>query len=162
MAMTTIAGYPIDIAPSILDVAALLRARTKDANGVEVGTFTADTRPTDEQVLTLIDEAVADVQARMGPSPPAELADAGRFAAALETACLIELSYWPEQVQSNRSAYQEYWEMLQTRFTALQEAARGQEPGGNLVMSARIEVPWVDYIPPLPVPLTVTGAAEAA
>jgi hypothetical protein len=39
--------------PSVLDVAALLRARTKDVNGVEVGTFTDDTRPTSSQVLRL-------------------------------------------------------------------------------------------------------------
>jgi hypothetical protein len=38
--------YPIDIAPSVLDVAALMRARTKDSNGIEVGTFNDDTRPT--------------------------------------------------------------------------------------------------------------------
>ena len=87
--------YSIDIAPSVLDVAALLRARTKDSNGYEVGTFNDDTRPTSSQVLTLIDQAVADVQAWLGPSPPAELADAARVAAALDTACLIELSYYP-------------------------------------------------------------------
>jgi hypothetical protein len=34
--------YPIDIAPSVQDVAALLRARTKDSNGYEVGTFSSD------------------------------------------------------------------------------------------------------------------------
>jgi hypothetical protein len=38
-------------------------ARTKDSTGYEVGTFNDDTRPTSAQVLTLIDQAVADVQA---------------------------------------------------------------------------------------------------
>ena len=38
--------------PSVADVAALLRGRTKDSNGVEVGTFNDDTRPTSSQVLT--------------------------------------------------------------------------------------------------------------
>jgi integrase len=78
--------YPIDIAPSVLDVAALLRARTKDSNGMEVGTFNDDTRPTSAQVLTLIDQAVADVQAWLGPNPPPELAAATRVAASLEAA----------------------------------------------------------------------------
>lgn len=38
--------YPIDITPSVANVAALLRARTKDVNGDEIGTFNDDTRPT--------------------------------------------------------------------------------------------------------------------
>lgn len=156
------AAFPIDITPSVADVAALLRARTKDVNGVEIGTFNDDTRPTSSQTITLIDEAVADIQARMGLSPPPELARAGKSAAAMLTACMIELSYFPEQVQSNRSAFQEYWELLQNKITALQEAARGQEPGANLVTSTRIEVPYVDYIPPLAVPLAVAAPAQAA
>jgi hypothetical protein len=139
--------YPIDITPSVADVAALLRARTKDVNGQEIGTFNDDTRPTSAQVITLIYEAVADVQARMGATPPAELADAGRSSAAMMAACLIELSYFPEQLRPDRSAFREYWELLQNKITALQESARGLEPGGNLVSSMRIEVPWVDYVP---------------
>ena len=128
--------YPIDISPSVADVAALLRARTRDVNGVEVGTFNDDTRPTSSQAVTVIEEAVADIQAGMGLSRPLELAGAGRSAAAMLTACTIELSYFPEQVQSNRSAFQEYWELLQSKITALQEAARGLEPGANLVTSS--------------------------
>ena len=121
--------YPLDIAPSVLDVAALLRARTKDVNGVEIGTFNDDTRPTSAQVLTLIDEAVADMQARIGATPPIELEAGGRSAAAMMTACLIELSYYPEQVQSNRSAFQEYWELLQSKITALQDRPRPRAGG---------------------------------
>ena len=94
---------PMDITPSVADVGALLRARTKDINGDEVGTFNDDTRPTSAQVITLIDEAVGDITTRMGPSPPLELAGAGKSAAAMLTACLIELSYYPEQVCSDRS-----------------------------------------------------------
>jgi hypothetical protein len=67
-------SYPIDITPSVADVAVLLRARTKDVNGVEVGTFNDDTRPSSSQTITLIEEAVADIQVRMGLSPPLELA----------------------------------------------------------------------------------------
>ena len=43
--------YPIDIMPSVADVGALLRVRTKDINGEEVGTFNDDTRPTSAQVI---------------------------------------------------------------------------------------------------------------
>jgi hypothetical protein len=155
-------AYPIDITPSVADVAALLRARTKDYNGDEVGTFNDDTRPTSAQVITLIDEAVADVQARMGQSPPPELAGAGKSAAAMMAACLVELSYFPEQVRSDRSAFSEYWELLQNKIAALQEAARGLEPGANLVTSTPIEVRWIDYIPPSAMPVDVAVPAEAA
>jgi hypothetical protein len=152
--------YPIDIMPSVADVGALLRARTKDINGEEVGTFNDDTRPTPSQVITLIGEAVADIEGRLGPTPPAEVTDAARSTAAMLTACLIELSYFPEQVRSDRSAFQEYWELEQSKITALQEAARGLEPGGNVVSSTRLEVPWVDYIPPIAMPAAVAGGAE--
>jgi hypothetical protein len=156
--MTVTTDYPIDVTPSILDVAALLRARTKDLNGVEVGTFTEDTRPTSTQLLTLIDRAVADVQAWLGSFPPPELAEAARMAAALETACLAELSYWPEQVQSNRSAYPEYKRLLDDKIEALREAVRDLAPA----TSTRIEVPWVDFIPDSAVPVEVVVPAEAA
>jgi hypothetical protein len=129
--------YPIYIAPSVLDVAALLRARTKDSNGMEVGTFNDDTRPTSAQVLTLIDQAVADVQAWLGPNPPPELAAAARVAASLEVACLIELSYYPEQVRSQRSAFPEYKQLLDDKTNQLQEAARGLQPGGSTVWGAQ-------------------------
>jgi hypothetical protein len=76
--MTVVDSYPIDITPSVADVAALLRASTNDVNGVEVGTFNDDARPTSSQTITLIDEAVADIQARMELSPPVELAGAGK------------------------------------------------------------------------------------
>jgi integrase len=67
-----VAVFPIDITPSVADVAALLRARNNDSRGEEIGTFNYDTRPTSAQVLPLIDEAVTDIQARMGLSPPLE------------------------------------------------------------------------------------------
>jgi hypothetical protein len=160
--MSEIPAYPIDITPTLLDVAALLRARTKDSAGYEGGTFNDDTRPTSAQVLTLIDQAVADVKAWLGPTPPAEIADAAKVAAALDTACLIELSYYPEQVQSNRSAYPEYKQLLDDKVSQLQAAARGLAPGGSTLTSTRIEVPWIDFIPASPVPLAVTDGAEAA
>jgi hypothetical protein len=87
--------HAIDITPSVADVAALLRARTKDMNGDEVGTFNDDTRPTSAQVITLIEEAVGDIEARMRVSPPPELA-------APPPRCLVELSCFPEQAAGLR------------------------------------------------------------
>src|SRR5207244_4319034 len=52
--------------PALDDVGALIRARTKDVNGNEVGTFNEDTRPTGALVEIIIDAAVADLIARVG------------------------------------------------------------------------------------------------
>lgn len=63
--------------PTPADVAQLLRARTKDSHGTEVGDWTDDTRPTAEEVQGLILQAVGPVLARVGrlgatpsPAPP--------------------------------------------------------------------------------------------
>ena len=55
-------------------------------------------------------EAVADIQARTGPTPPEGLAVAGRSAAAMLTACLIELSYYPEPGPLGPIGFNSDWE----------------------------------------------------
>jgi hypothetical protein len=154
--------YPIDIAPSVLDVAALLRARTKDSNGMEVGTFNDDTRPTSAQVLTLIDQAVADVQAWLGPKPAAgaRRGREGRCVARGRMPDRAELLPRAGALAAQRVP--EYKELLDDKTRQLQEAARGLQPGGSTVTSTRIEVPWIDFIPPAAVPLVVADSAEAA
>jgi hypothetical protein len=111
------------------------------------------------QVLTLIDQAVVDVQTILGTSPPEYLADAAKSAATLKAAMYVELSYYPEQVRSDRSAYEQYRQMYEDQARALQEAARGAAPGGGRVFSVAVPVPGVD---PLPVPLGVADRADAA
>lgn len=101
-------------APTVADVGALLRARTKDANGAEVGTFTAATRPTGDEVATLILNGCAAVAVVAGWELPVELQPQARNLAAINTACQIEEGYWPEQVNSDRSPWQQLW----TRYTA--------------------------------------------
>jgi hypothetical protein len=113
---------PIDpgtMRPAIADVARLLRARTKDDAGSEVGTFTANTRPTDTQVEEHIDAAVALVGTHLPPLGTVDQVYAPAIAAlvAYRAALQIEKSYYPEQVRSDRSAYehlrQEYLDDLQ-------------------------------------------------
>jgi hypothetical protein len=101
--------------PTTTDVARLLRARTKDSNGVELGDWSDETRPTETEVADLIDQATGPVLAELGrledPDDPERYADllpAARFLVALGTACLIEKSYYPEQINSDRSAYVHY------------------------------------------------------
>lgn len=85
-----------DYRPTIAQVGALLRARTK-VGMTEAGTFNAQTRPTGDQVELLIDQAVADVAMRVGPEIPEVLNASGRHVVTLRAAQLVELSFFPEQ-----------------------------------------------------------------
>jgi hypothetical protein len=71
------------ITPSVPEISELLRARTKDVNGHEVGVFNDDTRPTSSQVAGLAVTAATDIQARLGTSPPEDIEDLARGVAAL-------------------------------------------------------------------------------
>lgn len=105
-----------DLACTVDEVAVHIRARTKDKNGNEVGTFTDDTRPTAAQVEEAIAEAVkllGTVVAGVGD----RCADAARAAVALGAAADIERSYFPEQSRSDRSVYQ----FLRDAYTAAVE-----------------------------------------
>jgi hypothetical protein len=111
---------PDPLAPTLAQVGAILRARTKDSEGVEHGTFTANTRPTDSEAQQLIDVAVGLVHVAVGQVPDASPCASGAWVvAALGAACLIEKSYWPEQIATARSAYEQYWTEYQSALSGL-------------------------------------------
>jgi hypothetical protein len=113
--------------PTVDDVALLLRARTKDSNGNEVGTFDDDTRPTGDQVDSHIDVAMALVGIRFGPveDMPAEAQAAFAGLVAYRAALRVEKSYFPDQVLTGRSAYAELREEYLDDLTAFTEAMAG-------------------------------------
>lgn len=88
-------------------VAVILRARTQSTEGRELGLWTEDTRPTVLQVEATIDFAHQVVAMQVGWECPEPCLEAYGIAVALEAACLIEKSYFPEQIESRRSAYEE-------------------------------------------------------
>lgn len=92
------------------DVAALLTARTKDAQGRELGEFTDDTRPTREQVQVRIDIARTLVKQDVGAMPDRCL-EGAEATVALLAAMLTEAAFWPEQTQSNQSTYERLREL---------------------------------------------------
>ena len=102
------------------DVAVLLRARTQDSSDQEIGAWTADTRPTLDEVTRLLAMAQSIVLGKTGPlsadTLPCPSADDVLAQAAtcvgLLAAMLVELSYFPEQVQSTRSAYEQYRDLF--------------------------------------------------
>lgn len=120
--------------PTPEEVAPLVRARLKNTGGAEVATFTdsGTTRPSRSQVLELIRQAVGDVQARVGTVPPI-LESIAKYIAALGTAMLIELSFFPEQVAQGRSPYDQYEKMYDKRIAALIEAAEEIAATGDIL-----------------------------
>lgn len=120
--------------PTVEDIGELLRARTKDANGNEVGTFTEDTRPTDDAVEAIIEQAVSAVAASANGDVPTRLEPLAQHCAALRAAMIVELTYWPEQTTREVSAYAQYQALydssIQTLRTALSDSAdsRGLGP----------------------------------
>jgi hypothetical protein len=132
--------------PTVQDVADLLRARTKDEDSTELGEFTDATRPTADGVDRLITRALAEVVARLGELPeapqPFTLEEpfwlAARTLVALYAAMLVELSYFPEQVRTDRSAYPEYERLFTDGLEQLSDAVRGRGPGGTTTYSVPV------------------------
>lgn len=122
-----------DFTPVVADVAAFLRARTKTRGGAEAGTFNPEaaieqniTRPTSEQVLSLIEDSISDTQAAFGadiPDAPGEDVDLFRSSvrrlSALGAALLVELTYYPEQVATGRSPYAQLKTLYDDRMKRL-------------------------------------------
>ena len=130
MSEATWPAWPDDY-PTVQDVGDFLRARTQDSDDDEVGTFTDDTRPTEEEVERLIVRAGTMVYSATGSldSLACEGAEqvqaAGKHWVAFLAAMVIELSYFPEQVRSDRSAYafyKEMWDDETTGFGSLIDA----------------------------------------
>jgi hypothetical protein len=123
--------------PTVDDVAALIRARTKDASGNELGTFTDKTRPTDAEVEQLITNGCAKVASVVGWTLPADAEHEAKHLAAIWAACEIELAYWPEQVRSERSPYAQLLAMYEYDIGAFADYVAQLTPAGSGTMGAR-------------------------
>lgn len=109
-----------DWAPTVRDVGALLRSRTRDTNGNELGTFTRDTRPTDTQVVELIDMAAADLVDAVGTDDlPVRFRESASRVVTIGAALEVELTYFPEQVASERSPYDRLKALYDERLARL-------------------------------------------
>lgn len=131
---------PADIAwlPDPQQVANLLRARTKDAESNEVGSWTANTRPTEHEVRGLIQTAAGDLLAAVDMLDP-DWEDPHGSAAALcarRAAMFIELSYHPEDASQTGSVYTEYRDQWTAGVEALINFLAGP-PGGGSTYSVR-------------------------
>jgi hypothetical protein len=121
----------VEWAPTVEEVAALIRARTKIPGGREAGTFNDNTRPTRGEVETLLGQAVDHVSAAVGGDPCNErLKQSAQAAAAMLAAILIETSYWPEQAEARGSAAARLESLYERRMKSL-TASVAEECGGQ-------------------------------
>jgi hypothetical protein len=130
-----------DIRPTVDDLGALMRARTRVRGGAELGTFRdavggdTPTRPTATEVEAVIDRVLPAVAVQLGKVPDA-FADAAKQAVIYKVAQLIELGYWPEQNDSDQSTAAQYGalyaELVGTPGAPgpLIQGVVGDEPGG--------------------------------
>lgn len=137
--MTAVPGRP-----TVEEVALLIRARTKDSNGHEVGTFDDDTRPTGDEVELQIDAAFSLVCTRL---PALHTLDTSLLPAvvslvAYRAALRIEKSYFPEQVRTDRSAYDqlyaEYTDDLAALVDTIAEGGGAEITGGRDFGSVKV------------------------
>lgn len=131
---------PLSFVPDTIDVASILRARTKDNLGQELGDFTDATRPTGDEVDGLIAQAYDDVVSQIDTDIPQESYGAARNAIALAAALRVELGYWPEQIPNGQSPYNDLKGMFDDAMVRLtmginrenEEIVDGESPAMNV------------------------------
>jgi hypothetical protein len=127
-------GGELNFRPQVTDVAALIRTRTRDMHGNELGTFNEDTTPTAANVDSIIDGAVRWVQQRVGMEVCEAVVGMVRDTVALRAAMQVELTFFPEQVSANRSPYQQMKDLMDEDLKVLIEAVRQQCSDGGEIL----------------------------
>jgi hypothetical protein len=136
-----------DYTPDLTQVGAIVRTRTKTAAGREAGTFNPDsqvdtateTRPTAEQATELINLAVDKMEGLIGPDvpdgpdpdDPGSLRKMAKRVTSILAGMFIELTFFPEQVNSGRSSYPQLKELFDSELAELINAI--QAVGGTPV-----------------------------
>ena len=129
----TFNGEPIEWTPSLQDVGHVVLSRTRDSNGNVLGTFTDATQPTDDEVRILIDKAMADMIPLIGTDIPDELIPEAQHIASIRTAMYIEITFYANEVATNRSVYPELKVLYDEKIASLSKAVIAVESGQSLV-----------------------------
>lgn len=136
-----------DYTPEVQDVGRLLRTRTRTPAGREAGTFNpesqidtpTETRPTQENVTDLINQAIDKIEGSIGPDvpdgpdpdDPDSIRKLARHVTTLFSAMLVELTFFPEQVNSGRSPYPQLKDLFDEEYAQLINAI--QAVGGSAI-----------------------------
>lgn len=121
-----------DFLPGVAQVAREIISRTRDAFTNLLGTFTADTEPTDTQVLNIILDVATLVADEIGDDIPEELWDDAKKVIALRAAMQIETSIFSDQVNTGRSVYPQLKERYEVELGRLQKQAVLLAESGSL------------------------------
>lgn len=110
--------------PTVHELSSLMRARLKTEFSSDNDAFNADTVPTADEADGLIDLAVDGVRIKLGDAIPPLYWKHCRTAILFKAAALVEITYYPEQANSDNSAYalyqDQYNEIVATLVHALQ------------------------------------------
>lgn len=130
-----------DYTPTTAEVAAKVRARVVEPGGNEPNDFTAETRPTLDQVTALLPDGHRAVASKIGANlcdSASDLEADGKGLAAIYVAMEIEQSFYPEQTRDAGSSFQSLMQLWKDGISALKEnvddqcgpgeGGEGQEP----------------------------------
>lgn len=120
-------SLPDPLSPTVAQVASLIRSRTKDSNGNEVGTFNDETRPTDVQAAEAIANQVALLHAKVGTVGP-DCSGLAQMVVAYGAAAEIEASYFAEQARRDMSPYPYLIARYEEYVTGLVACVEGNLP----------------------------------
>jgi hypothetical protein len=152
-----------DFTPTVAEVGALLRARTKDPFGNELGTFKDDTtedsddgtRPSETEATEEIANAVEEVAGHIGTLDDdldvgncdlAKLRNRAKKLTVLYAALLIELGYFPEQIGTDRSPYDRLKDLYDERKkTLIEDVSECVGGGGGEVVTTPGQLPSSNY-----------------
>lgn len=142
---------PTPYRPTVADVAVFIRSRTKGKLTEEQNTFTADTIPTATQVEKFIDVSERHIARAVGEVPITLLPDA-KDVVAVCAAAQIELSYFPEQIRTDKSPFIHLREQCQMMLAELAKAVDdltgdGVIDGSELSLSPAAAFPeeYIDF-----------------
>ena len=128
-----------DYTPTLAQVGAATLQRTKDKYGNVTGTFSVNTTPTNTQVNELITKAVDKVALKTANDIPSILFESAQEVVAERVAMLIETTFFPEQINDNRSPYAIIKEQFDEDIKDLQLAVQSVEAGDDLGMGNQPE-----------------------
>lgn len=113
--------------PTVSDVGAQIVSRTRDSVGNVLGTFSALTTPTDTQVRVLIDQATNEITAGLDTDLPQGAWKSVRQAIAVLAAMKVELSFFSDQVNTNRSIYPQLSDQYKSLLPQVEKAVVREE-----------------------------------
>jgi hypothetical protein len=124
---------PADYRPTLADLGGLIPARTVEADGTEpLGTFTADTRPTAVEADARIDQALALVAPRLGPTVPDRLAEMAKGIVTLRAAMFVVR---PSEGETDDGSYSSIRDEYRDALADFAEALGGASSSSRKVAS---------------------------